>query len=227
MTVVPSVLLIEDEPVFAATVARYLENEGFDVKVRGTGDAGLVEASENHVDMVLLDLQLPDMQGFEVLRRIRLTADTPVIILSALSDEADKVKGLELGADDYAVKTTSPRELLARMRAVTRRSGTTSDKRPILYACGYKIDRNSHIVSDPNEDPVELTHLEFDLLVLFASNPGVALERELIFNKVWNQQGLGTSRTIDTHVVTLRTKMPDLVVSTIRGVGYRLEPNED
>ena len=220
-------LLIEDEPVFAATVARYLENEGFEVKVRATGQAGLTEFSENHIDMVLLDLQLPDMSGFEVCRQIRLTSDTPIIILSALSDEADKIRGLELGADDYAVKTTSPRELLARMRAVTRRSGSTSDKRPILQTCGYKIDRNSHIVTNSGGAPVELTHLEFDLLVLFSSNPGVALERELIFNKVWNQEGLGTSRTIDTHVVTLRTKMPELLVSTIRGVGYRLDPEDD
>lgn len=219
----PCVLLIEDEPVFAATVARYLENEGFEVRVRGTGRSGLAEVSAGQIDMVLLDLQLPDMDGFEICRQIRLTSDTPIIILSALSDEADKVRGLELGADDYAVKTTSPRELLARMRAVTRRSGSTSDKRPIVHACGYEIDRNSHIVTDADGTPVELTHLEFDLLVLFAANPGVALERELIFNKVWNQEGLGTSRTIDTHVVTLRTKMPELIVSTIRGVGYRLE----
>lgn len=223
----PCVLLIEDEPVFAATVARYLENEGFEVKVRGTGREGLTEMAESQIDMVLLDLQLPDMTGFEVCRQIRLTSETPVIILSALSDDADKVRGLELGADDYAVKTTSPRELLARMRAVTRRSGSTSDKRPILLTCGYEIDRNSHIVTNSSVTPIELTHLEFDLLVLFASNPGVALERELIFNKVWNQQGLGTSRTIDTHVVTLRTKMPELVVTTIRGVGYRLEPDDE
>lgn len=218
----PTVLLVEDEPVFASTVAAYLEAEGYGVIIELNGTDGLARYKSQDIECVLLDLRLPDMDGFEVCRQMRLISDTPIVILSARTDEADKVLGLELGADDYTTKGTSPRELLARIRAVTRRSTNRVEADQVLRSWGYEVDRRAHTVLGPN-GAIELTHLEFELLVLFASKPGAALEREHIFNEVWNQQGLGSSRTIDTHVVTLRTKMPNLKITTVRGVGYRLE----
>jgi DNA-binding response OmpR family regulator len=219
-----SVLLIDDEPLFAASVARYLETEGFDVAIAGTGEEGIERFDAERPEVVLLDLRLPDVDGFEICRRLRARSDTPIIILSARDDEADKVLGLELGADDYATKEMTPRELLARIRAVGRRAARNDlPEGPVIQLGGYDVDLRSHQVLGPDRSVIDLTQKEFDLLAYLSAHPGVALERERLFNEVWHQKELGTSRTIDAHVVSIRSKLPGIEIASIRGVGYRLE----
>ncbi len=221
-----SVLLIDDEPVFAGAVARYLEKEGFDVVVAGTGGEGIARFQADQPEVVLLDLRLPDVDGFEICRQLRARSDTPIIILSARDDEADKVLGLELGADDYATKTMTPRELLARIRAVSRRVARQDmPEDPVIQLGEYEVDRRAHQVIGPDSTVIELTQKEFDLLAYLSAHPGVAYEREHLFNEVWHQEGLGSSRTIDAHVVSIRSKLPGIQIASIRGVGYRLEPD--
>ncbi len=219
-----SVLLIDDEPVFAGSMARYLEKEGFDVIVAGTGGEGIARFKSDQPEVVLLDLRLPDVDGFEICRQLRARSDTPIIILSARDDEADKVLGLELGADDYATKTMTPRELLARIRAISRRVARQDvPEDAVIHLGEYEVDRRAHQVFGPDRTVIDLTHKEFDLLAFLSSQPGVAHEREHLFNEVWHQEGLGSSRTIDAHVVSIRSKLPGIQIASIRGVGYRLE----
>lgn len=186
-------------------------------------EEGLQQFAEQPPDAILLDLRLPDSDGFNVCREIRIQSDVPIIILSARDDEMDKVIGLELGADDYATKDMSHRELLARIRAVTRRSGPNEVTGHLAEVGKHTVNRAARSVTDDEGATVDLTQIEFDLLLYFLDQPGVALRREQIFNDVWHQEGLGSSRTIDAHVVSLRSKIPDLNVSAIRGVGYRFE----
>ncbi len=219
-----TLLLIEDEPVFASTVSRYLANEGFDVTVAETGAEGLERFESLKPDVVLLDLRLPDVDGFEICRELRSRSTAPLIILSAREDGTDKVLGLELGADDYATKSMPHRELLARIRAVTRRAATSHEDPSVIDLGRYRVDRTAHEVTGP-DGVIDLTQREFELTWYLASHAGEALERERLFNDVWHQQGLGSSRTIDSHVVSLRKKLSGVRISSIRGFGYRLEPD--
>ncbi len=218
-----SVLVIEDETVFAAAIVRFLETEGYEVTLALNAEEGLRLFAERPPDAILLDLRLPDSDGFDVCREIRTQSDVPIIILSARDNEMDKVIGLELGADDYATKDMSLRELLARIRAVTRRSGPSEVTGNFAEVGKHTVNRLARSVTDDEGTTVDLTQIEFDLLLYFLDQPGIALRREQIFNDVWHQEGLGSSRTIDAHVVSLRSKIPDLTVSAIRGVGYRFE----
>ncbi len=218
-----SVLVIEDEALFGTAIVRFLETEGYEVTLGLTAEEGLRLFAERQPDAILLDLRLPDSDGFDVCREIRTHSDVPIIILSARDNEMDKVIGLELGADDYATKDMSLRELLARIRAVTRRSGPNEAIGSLTEVGEHTVDRLARAVTTEEGTAVDLTQLEFDLLLYFLDQPGVALPREQIFNDVWHQADLGSSRTIDAHVVSLRGKIPDLTVSAIRGVGYRFE----
>ena len=217
--------MIEDEPVFSELVTRVFAAEGYDVVVETTGRAGLDAFARLHPQVVILDLRLPDMDGFDVCRSIRAESQVPIVILSSKGDEMNKVLGLELGADDYATKPFSPRELLARVRAIKRRVGSADDVASEMELAGYVVDFKRREVRG-NDGAVELTAREFDLLRHLARNAGAAVSRQELFEQVWGQEFLGRSRTVDAHIAAVRKKLPELAISTLRGVGYRLEPGE-
>lgn len=180
--------------------------------------ASQVFAAAPGVDVVLLDLGLPDGDGLDVLRELRRVSDVPVIIATARGDETDRILGLELGADDYVVKPFSVRELAARVRAVSRRRRVESN----LDSGRLVIDRNRHVVTVDGER-IELTAKEFDLLAVLAEDPGRAVTRQELFARVWDPVWIGTGKTLDVHVASLRKKLGDAeLIETVRGVGYRL-----
>jgi len=210
------VLVVEDDPAVAEPLLAGLQRNG--IEVDHVVYASQVIAAAQNVDVVLLDLGLPDGDGLEVLRELRRTLDIPVIIATARGDETDRIVGLELGADDYVVKPFSVRELAARVRAVARRRRIE----PNLESGRLVVDRTRHLVTVDGE-PVELTAKEFDLLAVLAEEPGRAVTRQELFSRVWDPVWIGTGKTLDVHVASLRKKLgdPDLI-ETVRGVGYRL-----
>lgn len=180
--------------------------------------ASQVFAAASNVDVVLLDLGLPDGDGLDVLRELRRTSDVPVIIATARGDEADRIVGLELGADDYVVKPFSVRELAARVRAVSRRRRVEAS----LETSRLVVDRNRHAVT-LDTVAVDLTAKEFDLLAVLAEEPGRAVTRQELFARVWDPVWVGTGKTLDVHIASLRKKLGDAtLIETVRGVGYRL-----
>jgi len=215
-----NILLVEDEDAIAAPLAEGLRREGFDVERVATGTAALAAALP---DLVLLDLRLPDMDGTEVCQRLRARSEVPIIVVTAKGEEVDRVVGLELGADDYVVKPFGFRELLARIRAVLRRTqrGPSSYR---LVAGSLEIDlRARRVVLGGHE--VELTPKEFDLLALLASDPGAVVSREHLLREVWKTDWFGPTKTVDVHVASLRKKLGDpRWIETVRGVGLRLAP---
>ena len=215
------VLLVEDEKSIAESVGATLSTAGFSVTHVGTGGDALRALDTDQPDVVLLDLGLPDMDGLDVARRIRETSGVPVIIVSARGDELDRVLGLELGADDYVVKPFSQRELLARIRAVTRRGSTDHPEQSERTVGRLVIDaRRRAVTLDGSE--VALTAKEFDLLEYLASEPGTVFRRHDILEHVWDVEWYGTTKTLDAHVASLRKKLGgnDWIVA-VRGVGFR------
>jgi DNA-binding response OmpR family regulator len=174
------------------------------------------------VSAVLLDLNLPGMDGVDVCRKIRRMSDVPLIMLTARDSEVDKVVGLEIGADDYVTKPFSPRELLARVKAVMRRSEERPSERTVIEVEGFEIDSGRRRVSTPVGEVVEPTAREFDLLWYLAENRGLALSRSQILEAVWGYDWFGETRTVDVHVRQLRKKLDGLPLTTVWGVGYRL-----
>jgi two-component system response regulator RegX3 len=173
-------------------------------------------------DLVLLDVRLPDMDGFAVCRELRARSDVPIIMVTAKGEEIDRVVGLELGADDYVVKPFGLRELVARIRAVTRRTSERAEQRETLVAGPVQIDVPARRATVAGRE-LQLTLKEFDLLALLASRPGVVVERERILREVWNTTWYGSSKTVDVHVAALRKKLGDpTLIETVRGVGLRL-----
>jgi two-component system response regulator RegX3 len=219
------VLIVEDDDTIAEPLSKGLERQGFSVRRESTG-LGAIDAlaSDGHVDVILLDLGLPDIDGYEVCRRVRTTATTPIIVLTARGDEIDRVLGLELGADDYMVKPFGFRELVARINAVTRRAQVTSDTSndPIALDGGVEIDpRTRRVVVNGTE--VQLTRKEFDLIRLLATDPGATHTREDILEQVWDAHWYGPTKTLDVHIASLRKKIGDPgLIETVRGVGFRL-----
>ena len=214
-------LVVEDEESIAALVRSYLERDGFTVVRAGRGVDALAEVERRPVRVVVLDIGLPDMDGFEVCRRIRSESRVPILMLTARDEEPDRVSGLELGADDYLTKPFSPRELIARVKAVLRRAEPWLDEAEL--AAGDVV-----VLQDAREvrvagEPVALTAREFDLLSILLGNPDRVLTRELLLDRVWGLTFPGGTRTVDVHVASLRRKLrrPDLV-QTVRGVGYKL-----
>jgi DNA-binding response OmpR family regulator len=213
------VLIVEDESSTAAPLAEGLRREGYEVSWVATGQAAL-EADE--ADLVLLDLRLPDIDGYDVFRRLRERSRVPIIMLTARASEADRIAGLDLGADDYIVKPYGFRELLARVRAVMRRTSPTTP-RP-LRAGTLEIDLRARRVLVKGRQ-LELTPKEFDLLTLLARHPGVLVTRKQILAEVWETDWMGSRKTIDVHVVALRRKLGDPAwIETVRGNGLRLRP---
>ena len=216
-------LLVEDEKTIADPLVEGLEREGYDVELACSGADAL---AARRPDLVLLDLGLPDMDGVDLCRLLRARGPTPIIVLTARGAELDRVLLLELGADDYMVKPFGFRELVARIRAVRRRSiaGTEPESQPGVQSLGpLRIDHRTRRVFAPEREVV-LTAKEFDLLALLAQDPGAVVRREEIIEAVWDVNWWGPTKTLDVHVASLRKKLghPSWI-STVRGVGYRLD----
>jgi DNA-binding response OmpR family regulator len=224
-----SVLVVDDEPMVRDVLARYLEKDGFEVRTAEDGEQALESFEASPPDLVLLDLMLPRIDGLEVLRRMRERAASPVIMLTAKGTETDRVVGLELGADDYITKPFSPREVVARVRAVLRRSTAQVQPSPdVLSFDDVTIDGPRREVRRGGE-PLHLTRKEFDLLSLLASNPGHTFTRAELLDEVWDFAWDGDTATVTVHVRRLREKIerdPSQPVHllTLWGVGYRFEP---
>ncbi len=219
------VLLIEDEESIASFVAMFLRKEGFEVDMATDGASGLKLASRRSPQVIILDLMLPDMDGFEVCRRIRHDSDVPIIMLTARDAATDKVVGLELGADDYVTKPFDPRELVARVKSVLRRAqirAQAAEAGP-LSAGEVVLDPDRHEVSVSGE-PVQMTAKEFDLLHYLMLNRGLALSRQQLLEHVWGYDFLGDTRTVDVHINQVRKKLADAgEIETVWGVGYKLK----
>ena len=228
-----NVLVIEDEDNLLEMLRYNLSKEGYGVYVAEDGDLGLSLARQMQPDMVILDIMLPKLDGFEVCRILRRESDVPILILTARSEEIDRVVGLELGADDYVVKPFSIRELMARVRAMMRRSYRTTEAPAspavsrIIRAGDLEMDLTSHVVR-LGEEVLDFKPREFDLLALLMSNRGKVYTRHEILDRVWGQDYIGDPRTVDVHIRWLREKVerdpssPQMIV-TIRGVGYRFQ----
>ncbi len=217
------VLLIEDEAAIADLLRLYCEQEGFRLVHAASGERGLEAVRERDPRVVLLDVGLPGMDGLEVCRRIRAISDVPVIMLTARADEVDKIVGLEVGADDYVTKPFSPREVIARVKAVLRRAEEPPRTAAAITAAGWEIDSGRREVRAPDGAVVRPTAREFDLFWYLAENRGLVLTRAQILESVWGFDYLGETRTVDVHVRQLRKKLPGVPIITAWGVGYRFD----
>ena len=221
------VLVVEDEESYSDALAYMLRKEGYEVAIAADGNSAIAEFERNGADIVLLDLMLPGLPGTEVCRQIRQTSSVPVIMVSAKDDEVDKVVGLELGADDYVTKPYSPRELVARIRAVLRR-GQEPDLLPDTLEAGpVRMDVERHVVTVHGAEQ-RLPLKEFELLEMFLRNPGRVLTRGQLIDRVWGSDYVGDTKTLDVHVKRLRAKLePDpsepKYLVTVRGLGYKLD----
>ncbi|NJK79991.1 MAG: response regulator transcription factor [Chloroflexaceae bacterium] len=226
---VHTILLVEDEATLAETLRYNLEREGYSVLYAADGIQGLELARRECPDLLILDVMLPRLDGFSVCRILRQESDMPIIMLTARQDEVDRIAGLELGADDYVSKPFSLGELLARVRAILRRTERrpATNNREILEAGELRIDAKSRRAWR-NGDELSLPQKEFDLLTCLVRNRGIALSRDLLLERVWGFDFLGDSRTVDVHIRWLREKIEanpahPRYIQTVRGVGYRFE----
>ena len=223
-----TILLIEDEGAISEPLAAALGREGFDAIVADTAAKGLALLDSRSPDLVLLDVMLPDGDGRDVLRRIRETSRTPVVMLTARGEEMDRVLGLELGADDYVTKPFSAAELAARIRAVLRRAGDAAEAGgAVLEAGDVRMDLDTHEVTHAGE-PLELTVKEFELLRVLLERAGKLVKRDELVHEVWDPAWFGSTKTLDVHVSALRKKLGDdpaepRYIHTVRGVGFRFE----
>ncbi len=224
------VLVVEDEESFSDALSYMLRKEGFEVSVAATGPSALTQFDRTGADIVLLDLMLPEMSGTEVCRHLRQRSHVPIIMVTARDSEIDKVVGLEIGADDYVTKPFSPRELVARIRAVLRRQAgdTAETSTPTLAAGPVRMDVERHVVTVDGSS-VQLPLKEFELLELLLRNAGRVLTRGQLIDRVWGADYVGDTKTLDVHVKRLRSKLepepsaPRYIV-TVRGLGYKFEP---
>jgi DNA-binding response OmpR family regulator len=220
-----SVVIVEDDEDIADSIRYNLEREGFRVRVAATGEDALNLILDRPPNLVLLDLNLPHMSGFEMCRRLRAEATTvrmPILILTARTDESDKVLGLNIGADDYITKPFSMRELVARVNALLRRADGLKVEQPVFDNGTLRIDPASFNVTYKGRD-VRLTRKEFALLAELARNQGRVLTREVLLDRVWGLSYYGDSRTLDVHIRRLRQKLDDpSLIETVTGIGYRL-----
>ena len=222
-----SVLIVEDEQLMREIIKDYFETANFDVFEAKTGNDAIDFIESRDFDIILLDIMLPETDGFSVLRQIRRNKETPVIMITARSDEDDKLMGYELGADDSVTKPFSPRVLLAKSQALIKRSkGTVCNKPGITRCAGIEIDNNSHTVKIDGEY-VELTPKEYDLLLCFIENKGRVLSRDTLLSKVWGYDYFGDLRTVDTHIKKLRAKIgsKSMHIKTLIKAGYKFEEN--
>jgi len=224
-----TILVVDDEANIADLVEMYLRKEGFRVLKAGTGEDGLAAAKRERPRLVVLDVGLPGIDGLEVCRRLQADAtlgggSVPVIFLTARDSEIDRILGLEMGADDYLTKPFSPRELVARVKAILRRTESSAPAPEVIEVGGAVIDLGRREVRAQG-GVVDMTGKEFELLRYLADNRGRALSRQQILDGVWGYGWYGDARTVDVHVAQVRKKLGDAVaITTVRGVGYRLDP---
>ena len=219
------VLMVDDEARMRKLVKDFLSIKGYRVIEAGDGEEAVdIFFKEKDIQLVILDVMMPKMDGWEVCRTIRRYSQVPIIMLTARSEERDELLGFELGVDEYISKPFSPKILVARIEAILRRTSTATGE--VLEVNGIRMDKDAHEVTVDGE-PVDLSNKEFELLTYFLENQGIALSREKILNNVWNYDYFGDARTIDTHVKKLRSKLGTRgdCIKTIWGMGYKLEVN--
>lgn len=223
-----TVLVVDDEPHIVQLVRLYLQNEGFQVEAAFDGKQALEKARSVRPDLIVLDIMMPGLDGLEVTRELRKTSAVPIIFLTARGDDVDRIVGLELGADDYLAKPFNPRELVARVKAVLRRTQAAPQPPEVLEVGNVRLDPPRREVTVGGQ-PVQLRQKEFDLLAAFMQHAGVVLERERLLRLVWGTDYFGDTRTIDVHVAWLREKLNGATVKiqTVWGVGYKLVPVDD
>lgn len=225
------ILIVEDDASIAELQRDYLEQSGFEVDIQNNGRAGLNAALEKDYDLFILDLMLPDMDGFEICKELRKHKNMPVLIVSARKDDFDKIKGLELGADDYITKPFSPNELVARVKAhisrFERLVNNVQTQNDIIKIRGLKIDKTAHRVF-MNDEEKQLTTKEFDLLTFLASNPNRVFSKDELFKEIWEMDSIGDIATVTVHIKKIREKIEidtskPQYIETIWGVGYRFK----
>lgn len=225
------ILIIEDELSIAELQRDYLEINGFEVYMEQTGDKGLIKAQKENFDLIILDLMIPNIDGFEVCKRIRERKDIPILMVTARKEDIDKIRGLGLGADDYVTKPFSPSELVARVKAhigrYERLVGKMEKKNKIISIRKLTIDKLTRHVK-MNDREISLTGKEYDLLLYMAENPNIVLSREQLFDKIWGMESLGEIATVTVHIKKIREKIETdksnpQYIETIWGVGYRLK----
>lgn len=225
------ILIIEDEASIAELERDYLEINGFGVEIEKSGDMGLKRAKSEDYDLIILDLMLPKVDGFEICRQIRSSSDVPILMVSAKKEDIDKIRGLGLGADDYITKPFSPSELVARVKAhlarYERLVGAKEPKNEVIAIRGLRIDKASRRVF-VNEKEVVLTTKEFDVLLFMAMNPNRVYSKEELFDKVWGMESMGDIATVTVHVKKIREKIEmdtsnPQYIETIWGAGYRFK----
>ena len=220
-----TVLLVEDEQTLAMIIKDTLEENDFIIHTANDGEEGLSLFFELHPDVVVADVMMPKMDGWEVLKTIRKYSQVPILMLTARGEEQDELQGFKLGVDEYISKPFSPKILVARVEAILRRSSPGA--KDVIDVGGIHIDKTAHQVEIDGK-PVDLSYKEFELMTYFAENQGIALSREKILNNVWNYDYFGDARTIDTHVKKLRSKLGEKgeYIKTIWGMGYKFEVSE-
>ncbi len=226
-----TILIIEDEQTLARVLQSYLEREGFQVITTNRGDTGYDMSLTRNVDLILLDLNLPGMDGMDIAREIVKQKNTPIIMITARVEELDKLKGLETGADDYITKPFSPREVVARVKTVLRRVNRTIDGTDKVETGLIEIDVNAHTVKKAGRH-IELTPSEFEILLLLARNPGRVFTRFQLLEAIQGQSYEGYERTIDAHIKNLRSKIEDnaknpVLIKTVFGIGYKFLVDEE
>ena len=221
------ILVVDDESRMRKLVKDFLTKKNFQVLEAGNGEEAMdIFYEEKDIALIILDVMMPKMDGWEVCREIRKNSKVPIIMLTARGDERDELLGFELGVDEYISKPFSPKILVARVEAILRRTGQNNPE-DVISAGGIVIDKAAHLATVDGK-PMELSFKEFELLTYFLENQGIALSREKILNSVWNYDYFGDARTIDTHVKKLRSKMGDKgeYIKTVWGMGYKFEVDE-
>ena len=216
------ILLVDDDAELTSLLGEFLRREGFTIDTEHEGNRGLARASEPAVDLIVLDVMLPGLDGFEILRRLRQVSKVPVIMLTARGEDVDRIVGLELGADDYLPKPFNPRELVARIRAILRRYEPGSPAGSRIEVSGVLLDPGTRTAASAGK-PIELTTFEFDILELLMRNAGHVLSRDALMENFYNRKATPFDRSIDMHISHLRKKLEngEALIKTIRGVGYQ------
>lgn len=222
-----TILVVDDDPHIVELNTLYLKKEGYRIISAVNGPTALDMALTQSPDLIVLDLMLPEMDGWDVCRRVRAASDVPIIMLTARDDDIDKIVGLELGADDYLTKPFNPRELVARVKAILRRAqpiDAKSDNEHVLTAGNIQIDLARHTATI-NSQPIDLRAKEFEILVVMAQNPDIVFSRDKLLEHVWGFDFFGETRTVDVHIASLRNKLGDAStarIETVWGIGYKL-----
>ena len=220
------VLVVDDEERMRKLISDFLKIKGYETVEAGDGEEAIdVFFADKEIALIILDVMMPKMDGWEVLKTVRKHSKVPVIMLTARTEETDELKGFEYGADEYISKPFSPKILVARVEAILRRSGVNQDE--VVRVGGIEVDKSAHSVKIDGKE-IELSFKEYELLLYFIENKGIALSREKILNNVWNYDYFGDARTIDTHVKKLRAKMGTKgdYIKTVWGMGYKFEVEE-